>query len=382
MLFFSIVFLLFLSYFLLNISVSTLVSEFGFDNAKVKFLVFLFLIFQVFSGILFRLYLPHVPDNLMFTEIVQTRSLNASHSGNLDLLGFLLYSFPISLLVQGNDFLYLVFQKLLISFSVIYLFIGFSKLFFIEFVRLNSLFIFIFFVILYPSFFVHYNNILRESYELFFFSFFIYYLSVNRYFLAFIFALLLVSVRFDSLVYIPFLLLYVSFKSKFLSCKKSDVLILCVLFIYFSFLLSPYCYDYFIQLRAGKFAFFTNLGVSESTLFESFEGVGYLEFYKFYSYSLIQYIFDPISIKSFSGTFFMWAETIFSISLLLLLLVVIFIKKSINRIVLICLCIIFLQSCVEYFIQGGMRHRLIPYLVILVFISNLLVSKNKLSNSN
>tara|TARA_R110000850_G_scaffold161802_1_gene286413 strand:- start:8544 stop:9689 length:1146 start_codon:yes stop_codon:yes gene_type:complete len=380
MLFFSVVFLLFLFYLVLNTSVKTLVSEFGFVSSKVRVFVFCFLMFQIFSGIIFRLYLPHVPDNLMFTEIIQTRSLNISHSGNLDLLGFLFYSFPISLLLQGNDFLYLVFQKILISFSVIYLFIGFSKLFFIEYVRFNSLLIFVFFIVFYPSFFVHYNNILRESYELFFFSFFIYYLSVYRYFLAFIFAILLVTVRVDSLVYVPFLLLYVSFKSKFLSSTKSDQLILCVVFLYFTFLISPYCYDYFIQLRADKFTFFSNLNVPESTLFKSFAGVEYLEFYKFYSYSLLQYIFDPISIISFSGTFFMWAEAFFSVTMLLLLLTVIFVKKSINRIILVCLCVIFLQSCVEYFIQGGMRHRLIPYLVILVFISNILVSK-KLNDS-
>lgn len=381
MLFFSISFLVFFGVFVFKISVRNLVSEFIFDRSKVSFLIFIFLFFQVLSGILFRLYLPHVPDDLMFTEIIQTRGLNTSHGGNLDLLGFLFYSFPISFIVQGNDFLYLVYQKLLVSLSIVFFFIGFSKLLSMGPVRYGSFVAFIAFISFYPSYFVHYNNILRESYELFFFSFFVYFLSCYRFFWAVIFFICLISVRFDSVVYVPFFLLYFLFKSKFLNRSKPDVLISCFLLAYLLFLFSPYCYDFFIQHRINKLEFFSSLGIPRSTLFESFDGHNYLEFYKFYIYSLIQYIFDPISIKVMSGTFFMWLETIFSVSMFLLLFFVICFRKSINRVVLIFLCVILLQSCVEYFIQGGMRHRLIPYLVILLFISNVFVNKKSLYNS-
>lgn len=351
-------------------------NDLGLSYKLARDFSFIFFMFEIVTGAIFKLYLPSVPDNEMFSSIVKTRELVLAHAGNFDLVGFWFFSYPVSIILQGNDHLYLIFQKIIFATSIIILFCGVTNSIYhgvndaCSRKYFPALMVFILFVIIYPSAFVHYNNILRESFELFFFALFVFFIEKKRVIIAFLLFCALVFVRFDSVIYIPFIFLYSFFRVKNFNGKQADYIIAIFCVLFFLVLFSPPVFEYLINRRTAKFIFFYDLGIPANTLFDNPARMEYSEFYKFYAYSIFQYIFDPISLKVFNGTLFMWLESGFSVLVFLFLSLFSIARLRVSRVVIVCVCLIFLQACVEYYIQGGMRHRLLPYLVLLVVFSH------------
>ncbi|MGL5409466.1 MAG: hypothetical protein ACRDAP_12295 [Shewanella sp.] len=376
--------LLFLvAFFVLSIRFCNRIFKDNFENKSHLFLITSFFLLQVFSGCIFRLFLPKVPDDAMFGSIINNRVLDVSHASNFDIVSFWLFSYLPSFFLDGNLFFYQIFQKIVVSSSVLLLFIGVARSFPRGFVKINNVFLFICIICVYPSFFVHYNNILRETFELLFFSLFVFFVSYHKIVVSLFFFTALVSIRGDSVFYFPFIFSYLSLKKLRFKGSQSDYLIISALIAYFLVLLSPYAYDFFHVRRLAKSDFFMGLGIPESDLFESFPGLEYMSSLKFYIYSIVQYLLDPISVRSFSGSAFLWLESFFSIMIWFVVIIVSLLQKKINRIIVVCFCVVVIQSLVEYYIQGGMRHRLLPYLMILIVLSikiNFLSKKGMMKN--
>ncbi|OCP74988.1 hypothetical protein AKH03_12000 [Vibrio parahaemolyticus] len=359
-----------------------LLDQVHFDYIKTaKRTYILFFVFQLGSGVVFRLFLPHVPDDLMFTSIIESQVLPIAHEGTLDVVGFYIITKPLVILLGGNVLLYQLVQKSLISLAVVMFYISLLTLFGyserkrnyssdhnVKYFHSGKLWlIFCSVLCFYPSFFVHYNNILRESLELFFFSLSLMFFTKSKFLFSFIIFIFLLSVRNDSLIYFPLLVLLV-LDSKIKDKEGVFPVLMLILLSLSIFYIQP-IFEKLHYIRINKTNFLSSIGIDENLLYFSPSVSDYHENIKFVFISLFQYILDPISIKfsSYQESFFLKLEAAFSVTLILFTIFFVIFSKKINKIVLLFFIVLFAQSLFEYFLQGGMRHRLIPYLVFILY---------------
>ncbi|MEL0613790.1 hypothetical protein [Marinomonas arenicola] len=336
----------------------------------------LFFLIQILIVIFFRIYLPAVPDNEMFSSIIENHNVPVEHLGNSDILGFYYVTLPVSYVFSSDSFLYLIFQKSMVLLSLILFYFGALNL--IK-NRLNFDFsgvgfsLFLFLISIYPSFFIHYNTIIRESWEFFFFSAALYAVSKGGYIRGIFLFFMMVLVRKNSFVYFGLFVFYLTFlkSNVFYFSERVKGLLFFFFFSFFLclFLLPPF-FDYISALRNNKLSFFTSIGFSPTMLYPAYES-GDLNFY-FTLKSMMQYIIDPLPITSMRGSIFAYVESFFSFSLITVMFFIVFHLKKLSKFCLVFLLVFYAQANLEYFVSGGMRHRLIPYFAFIAYLSIIL----------